>query len=280
MAAPQPRRGAASLTRGELRDQLSGRPAECGSRRHRGRTVRRTCACRTSSTLLFVVSTTRSEASENVSGFALEVLDELRIRLMESRLALQALTAEAELNFDELDEDLQAVQDAAREAFEAASLVHQGATLESPWADGPSRPRAIFARHSAAVRQGAHRVDPLVTMAGDLERALWHLRMDDEAVAAARRPRCAGTVRTTGEKCVSAVIHLGGGVVGAHCYSHATPAERNQYRVHHEVLKAKNSRAHGALLNRLREAGAIVIEQWLQYREGRRQRLGDGSLPL
>ncbi|MCV7355340.1 hypothetical protein [Mycolicibacterium fluoranthenivorans] len=227
-----------------------------------------------------MVPTTRSEASENVSGFALEVLDELRIRMMESRLALQALAGEAELNFDELDEDLQAVQDAAREAFEAASLVHQGAPLDSPWADGPSRPRAIFARHNAAVRQGAHRVDPLMTMACDLERALWQLRMGDDAEAAARRPRCAGTVRTTGEKCVSAVIHLGGGLVGTQCYSHATPAERNQYKVNHEVLNAQRSTALGALLNRRRDAGVIVMEHWLQYREARRQRLGNGFLPL
>lgn len=223
---------------------------------------------------------TRNEASENVSGFALEVLDELRIRVMESRLALQALAGEAELNLDELDEDLLAVQDAAREAFEAASLVHQGAPLDSPWAVGPSRPRAIFARHNAAVRQGAHRVDPLMTMAGDLERALWQLRMEDEAEAAARRPRCAATVRTTGEKCVSAVIHLGGGVVGTQCYSHATPAERNQYKFNHEALNAQRSRAHAALLNRRSDAGATVIEHWLQYREARRQRLGNGSLPV
>lgn len=227
-----------------------------------------------------MVPTTSSETSENVSGFALEVLDELRIRVMESRLALQALAGEAELNFDELDEDLQAVQDATREAFEAASLVHQGAPLDSPWADGPSRPRAIFARHNAAVRQGAHRVDPLMTMAGDLERALWQLRMEDEAEAAARRPRCAGTVRTTGEKCVSAVIHLGGGLVGTQCYSHATPAERNQYKVNHQALNAQRSRAHAALLNRRRDAGVTVIEHWLQYREARRQRLRSGSLPV
>lgn len=200
--------------------------------------------------------------------------------MMESRLALQALAGEAELNFDELDEDLQAVQDAAREAFEAASLVHQGATLDSPWADGPSRPRAIFARHNAAVRQGAYRVDPLLTMASDLERALWQLRVEDEAEAAARRPRCAATVRTTGEKCVSAVIHLGGGLVGTQCYSHATQAERSQYKVNHEVLNAQRSQAHAALLSRRRDAGVTVLEQWLQYREARRQRLGNGSLPL
>lgn len=199
---------------------------------------------------------------------------------MESRLALQALAGEADLNFDELDGDLQAVQGSAREAFEAASLVHQGAPLDAPWAGGPSRPRAIFARHSAAVRQGAHKVTPSSTLAGQLERSLWQLPIRAEAEDAPDRPKCTATVRSTGDNCVSAAIHLGGGVFGTQCYSHASTAEREQYKIHHKALNNERSHAHAALLDRQREAGVTVIEIWLQHRETRPQPMGDGASPV
>lgn len=224
--------------------------------------------------------TTRSAASDYVSSFALELLDELRIRLAESRLVLQALIGEAELNFDELEDEVRAVQEATREAFEAASLMHQGAPLDAPWGQGPSRPRAIFARHAAAVRQGAHRVDPLITMAGYLERFLWQLRLDAGIEETVERPTCSSRVRTTGAKCESAAVRIGDGVFGAQCYAHATSVERQQYKVHHEALNARHSKVQATLQDRRRDAGVTVVEQWLQYREVRRQRMDSGDLPL
>lgn len=115
------------------------------------------------------------QPSEQVSDLALELLDEVHIRMMECRLVLKALTEEADLNFDELDRDLHAAQQSARRAYEAGSVVHQGAQLEPRRGGDWSRPEEIFARHHAAVRAGAARVDPTSAMGDCLERSLWHL---------------------------------------------------------------------------------------------------------
>lgn len=72
-------------------------------------------------------------APESVSSFALEVLDELRMRMLECLLVLQALPEEADLNFDEIENDIHTVSRGARNAYEAASLVHQGAALGERW---------------------------------------------------------------------------------------------------------------------------------------------------
>jgi hypothetical protein len=213
-----------------------------------------------------------SEPCEYASGLALEVLEELRIKVMECRLVLQALPDEADLNFDELERDLHAVQLGARQAYEAASLVHQGAQLDARWGLGWSRPKAIFARHGAAVRQGAIKINPKPTLGDRLERALWQLPTPDriEDVVGVR-PKCSGTVHTTGHKCAVSAIYLGSGLFGAHCYSHATPEERDQYRTHHETVIAAQSDSHARLLGRQRGVGKNITERWLQQRTDRRQ---------
>ncbi|QZH61409.1 hypothetical protein K1X22_06605 [Mycolicibacterium farcinogenes] len=212
------------------------------------------------------------EAYEYVSGIALDVLDELRIRMMECRLVLASLLAEADLNFDELEQDLQAAQHGAQEAYEAASLVHQRAALEPRWGTAWSRPRAVFARHGAAVRQGANKIHPAPALGDRLERSLWQLRgVDRAADVVGARPKCSGTVRTTGAKCVSSAIYLGSGLFGTHCYSHATAEERDQYRAHHEKASSQLSNSHALLLDRQRAVGEDITEYWMQRREQRRQ---------
>jgi hypothetical protein len=207
-----------------------------------------------------------------VSGIALDVLDELRIRMMECRLVLQALTNEADLNFDELDHELLAVLESARLAYEAASLVHQRARLATRWGTGWSRPKAIFARHSAEVHSGAHRVTPKPALSDRLERSLWRLpsplRARDTPGA---RPRCAGTVRTTGVRCTASAIYLGSGTFGAQCYSHASPHERDQYRAHNDAITTAHTGAYDTLLNNRHDVGESITVQWLQHREGRQQ---------
>jgi hypothetical protein len=200
------------------------------------------------------------------------VLDELCIRLMECLLVLQALPDEADLNFDELERDLHVAQQGARLAYGAASLVHQGAMLDERWGTGWSRPKAIFARHSAAVRRGANKINPKPTLSDDIERALWQVPAPDRIEdAVGVRPKCSGTVRATGDKCASSTIYLGSGLFGAHCYSHATLEERDQYRTHHEAVIAQQSNAHAALLGRQRDLGENISERWLQHREHTQQ---------
>jgi hypothetical protein len=211
------------------------------------------------------------EPSEYVSGLALELLDELRIRMMECRIVLQALPNEADMNFDELDRDLHTAQQGARLAYEAASVVHQGARLNDRWGSDWSRPKAIFARQGAAVRDGAPRVDPKPALGDHVERALWQLPAADRVEdAIAVRPACTGTVRATKRRCAVSAIYLGSGLFAAHCYSHATPEEREQYRTHQGAVNAQQSSSHANHLRRVRAIGERISERWLQHRENRR----------
>nr|WP_319449837.1 MULTISPECIES: hypothetical protein [unclassified Mycobacterium] len=190
--------------------------------------------------------------------------------MMECRLVLKALPDEADMNFDELERDLHTAQQAARLAYEAASVVHQGARLDPRWGSDWSRPKAIFARHGAAVRDGAPRVDPKPASGDLLERWLWRLPATDSVDGAPEvRPTCTGTVRATKRPCTAAAIYLGSGVFGAHCYSHATPMERDQYRAHHDSVSAQQSTSYTDLLERQRGVGERLSEQWLQHRDNR-----------
>lgn len=196
-----------------------------------------------------VFETDPTLAPESVSSFALEVLDELRMRMLECLLVLQALPEEADLNFDEIENDIHTVQRGARNAFEAASLVHQGAALGERWGANLSRPKAIFARHNSAVRQGARHIRPMPALSDRIERHLWQLpAVDSTQNVVGHRPKCSGLVRATGEACASSAIYLGSGMFGAHCYSHASPAERDRYRIHHEETSTRQCNSREELL--------------------------------
>lgn len=183
---------------------------------------------------------------------------------------LTALPDEADMNFDDLDYELHTVQRSAQQACQAASLVHQGARMDPRWGNDWSRPKAIFARHSAAVRGGAPRVDPAPAMGDGMERVLWQLpatdRVDDVPKV---RPTCSGTVRTTKRRCTMAALYLGSGLFGAHCYSHATPDERDEYRVHQDAMRAKETTSYTDLLALRRRIGENIGQRWLQHRDRR-----------
>lgn len=205
--------------------------------------------------------------SEYVSGIALEVLDELRIKMIECRLVLQALPEEADLNLDELEWALQAAHAGACQAYEAASLVHQGAQLDERWGSGWSRPKAVFARHGAAVRGGAPAVAPKPALGDRLGSLLWQSPPVDRSIdIVGARPKCAGTIRSTGEICTSSAIYLGAGIFGPHCYSHATREERERYRVHHDAESRVETDAYAELESRQRGVGEALTERWLELR--------------
>lgn len=213
-----------------------------------------------------------SDSPEFVSSIALEVLEELLLRVIECRLVLQALPGEADLNFDELDGALHVTQQSACEAHDAAWLVHQGARLNARWGTGWSRPKAIFARHGAAVQDGANKVNLIPNLGHRLDRSMWQLPAPDRVEdVVGVRPRCAGAVRATKLRCSVSAIYLGSGVYGAHCYSHATPAERDQYRQHNDLTLAAQADSHGRLLGFRRAVGEKIADRWRQHRETKRQ---------
>lgn len=225
--------------------------------------------CPTSSTLRNVSSVYSSTAyDETASVVGVALLDELRISVLECLLVVEALPEEVTLKFDELTAELHAVYRSAQLAHSAASLLQQGAELDERWGNNLSRPKAVFARHNSAVRQGAAVVAPLGSMAAAMERRLWALpALDRTQDVTGPRPVCNALTRTTGEECKTTAIYLGAGVFGAHCYRHATAGERDQYRAHHEAVDARQGQSRELLQELQRSMGEEISAEWLQRRE-------------
>ncbi|SKH61590.1 Uncharacterised protein [Mycobacteroides abscessus subsp. massiliense] len=210
------------------------------------------------------------DPTESVSSLALDIIDELRLKMLECLLVLQTLPDEADLNFADLTSDILAAHRGALEAHRAASLMHQGAELDERWGHGLSRPKAIFARHNAAVSRGARKVKPIAALSDRLEGHLYRLpALDRTQDVVGERPKCSGVARSTGENCASSAIYLGSAIFGAHCYSHATPTERDKYRAHHEAVSARQARSHDDLLTLQRSAGESIAAQWISTRDQR-----------
>ncbi|MDO3091989.1 hypothetical protein P5V63_03110 [Mycobacteroides abscessus subsp. abscessus] len=210
------------------------------------------------------------EPEESVSLLALDVMDELRMKMLECLLVLQALPHEADLNLSDLVSDVRAAHQGTQEAYRAASLVHQGAELDGRWGSSLSRPKAIFARHNSAVRRGATKVAPMSAPCDRVEQQLYQLpRSDRSQDIVGQRPKCVATVRSTGENCASSVIYLGAGMFGAHCYSHATSDERERYRVHHEGIEARPARTYEDLRELQRALGQEIAAHWISTRAQR-----------
>lgn len=213
-----------------------------------------------------VYSSITSDETASVVGVAL--LDELRISLLECLLVLEALPDEVTLKFDELTAELHAAYRSARIAHSAGSLLQQGAILDERWGNNLSRPKAVFARHNAAVRQGGIAVAPVASTAAAMERRLWELpALDRTQDITGPRPVCSAMTRTTGEECTTTAIYLGGGIFGSHCYKHATASERGQYKAHHEAVDARQGQSRELLQDFQRTMGEEISAEWLQRRE-------------
>lgn len=124
-----------------------------------------------------------ADTGEHVTGVALDLLDELRLTLMECVLVLKMLPGEADLNFVDIEQQILLTHHYAKQAHYAASLVNQGATLNARWGKSLSRPKAVFARHNAAVQLGALQLRPLPMISDEFEDRLWRLPAVNSAVA-------------------------------------------------------------------------------------------------
>jgi hypothetical protein len=140
--------------------------------------------CTTSSTFDFVAQVyPPTNSGERVTDIALDLLDELRLTLMECLLVLKMLPSEANLNFVDLEQQILLTHHYAKQAHHAASLVNQGATLNARWGESLSRPKAVFARHNAAVQLGARQLRPLPMISDEFEERLWKLPAVNSTVA-------------------------------------------------------------------------------------------------
>ncbi|AYM44313.1 hypothetical protein P5V78_24220 [Mycobacteroides abscessus subsp. abscessus] len=108
--------------------------------------------------------------AEWASALGLTLLDELPVSMIECLLVVGSLPhSSVDLNLDDLAAELRTAQRSAQEAYQAASLLNQRASLDTAWGSAHSRPRAVFARHNAAVRSGAPRVSPVATQTERVE---------------------------------------------------------------------------------------------------------------
>lgn len=212
---------------------------------------------------------------EWASPMAMAILDEMVTVLDECGAVLLMLSDEAALNLDELGEVVDVARGEAVNAFGAASLLNKHAELGESWTDDLSRPRAIYARHSKAVRNGATRVKPAVPTV--------RFPMADEAIegvldshqqfseTSAERPICSAFAKSKGRTCTKPATWMSPNEFLPHCYGHLDADERRQYDERREQM-AEQERLHRAeVVERLYEEGRMVAAEWAERRRARTQ---------
>jgi hypothetical protein len=139
-------------------------------------------------------------AREWTTEHGLEILNEVCLALLECRLVLNGVKPHLALTLDDLDRDLRALQQSAREAYEAAFLLKMDAQLVAGWSTHPARPRAVRVRHGFAVQGGAPLVIAEPSSADRIEITLERLRSSNPVPPSAGR-RCAAYLKSAGRPC-------------------------------------------------------------------------------
>lgn len=192
----------------------------------------------------------------------LELLDQLCLTLLECLLITDGVQDDVKLNLDELIGGLNAIQHAARSAFRAASLLNQGAEFESAWSENFSRPKAVFARHHAAIRAGASQVVPYEPAASLFDEVLDAAAPIDNAQEfGGARKACTSTTKT-GRPCSNAGVYLGSGSFAQHCYTHLTVVERRRFDDHRREIAAHEERLMAERDERIARAVEQVRAEW------------------
>ena len=204
---------------------------------------------------------------------SLEILDEMVAVLDECGAVLLMLSDEAALNLDELGEIVDVARGEAMNAFGAASLLNKHAELSESWTDALSRPRAIYARHSEAVRNGAPRVTPAVPtvrfpMAGEaIEGFLDNHQQFTET--SADRPTCSAFAKSKGRRCTKPAAWMGPNEFLPHCYGHLDADERRKYDERRERMAEQEKLHRAEVVERLYEEGRMVAVEWAERRRAR-----------
>nr|WP_020790285.1 hypothetical protein [Gordonia sp. NB41Y] len=204
---------------------------------------------------------------------SLEILDEMVAVLDECGAVLLMLSDEAALNLDELGEIVDVARGEAVNAFGAASLLNKYAELSESWTDNLSRPRAIYARHSKAVRSGAARVQPAVPTARFpmAEEAIAHVLDTHQQFSetTVERPTCSAVAKSKGRRCTKPAAWMGPNEFLPHCYGHLDADERRQYEERRN-RQAEQERLHRAeVVEQLYEEGRMVAAEWAERRRRR-----------
>lgn len=206
---------------------------------------------------------TPAEAAPPTSQWSIEILDELRIVLLECVLVLGVLPKESGLHLNALADAVNTAHRDAQQAHRAASLLRQGAALHS-WLDRCERrhPHTVLLEHEEAVRRGAVPVTAAESQAIRIERRIWHSAAR-HAAAAASGPGCVAQLEPDGTRCGAQALHRDAESFGVHCYRHANENERNvDWQVEAELYERERELVSGYQ----RAFGREVAAAWMQRR--------------
>ena len=198
---------------------------------------------------------------DTASDEAITALGELCSALLECRLVIAAMPEEVDMIFDDLDTQLAAAQIEARQTYKAASLLQQGALLEPRWGKRASRPKAVFARHGAAVKNGATRAIPHLSAADAFFDVLNDPGRSDLAqdLPSGKRPKCPVVGLNKKVPCNQTAFYLGKGQFAETCWAHGSEGDRDHYRRHQEEDVGRYDDRD----ERLRVLGRAVMQQWI-----------------
>lgn len=166
---------------------------------------------------------------DSATPVGMTLLGQLVRHLDEARHVVEVIQNEVDLNLVEVAAALGSALYEANQAFEAATLLAKGAALDENWSSGPSKPKAVFARHRAEVARGAVQVRP--------DRAVMIVEPDPSPVTldqlppkprAKERTHC-GQPTKAGTPCANIVVVLEAGVLASACARHLPDRERASY---------------------------------------------------
>lgn len=171
----------------------------------------------------------RQGASDSASALGVALLGQLVRHLDEAQHIVEFVAGQADLNLIEVSGALVQAANEANQAFQAACILRRGAELDAAWTNNPSRPKAVFARHRAAIAAGAIPVDP--APAPMLIRSTPSPATPDQRPfkpRASSRPQC-GHPTKSGGRCAKIVVVLEDGVLASGCEIHLPASERPSY---------------------------------------------------
>ncbi len=206
-----------------------------------------------------------SGSKESATALAVEVLDELRVSVLECLLALHAIGQEAIVDLEALTKSLAISGQVARQAFVAASLLHQGAELAAACSDDScTKPGSIIDRHLAAVKEGAAAVVPDRSDVDDFETEIGGPFIGDETLTSGAQGLhpCAVAAVDNSATHIDQQRRRGSGgseiSIGENLDGYRNGIEK--------VLIGRRQRHMAMRRDTLRAAGSHVVQQWMARR--------------
>ncbi|EIC71215.1 hypothetical protein D2E60_06275 [Mycobacteroides abscessus] len=205
------------------------------------------------------------DRKEAATALAVEVLDELRVSVLECLLALDAISQETIIDFEPLTESLAASGRVARQAFIAASLLNQDAEFAPLCRESDCMtPGSIINRHWAAVAEGAPATPPDRSDVDDFETEIGGVfARSDGPLGAAQHPH----LLSIAEVEISSSDTEQAVAPGQYHPAASIEDDRDAYRRQVETALMDRRQRHMAVRREtIRTAGNHVVQQWMERR--------------